>query len=105
MALVSLSSKCFNVVEAAHEAVKTGDAGRSAVMLKSIKEDGSRLQQQASILCDQLNKAEKEHQEKIEVLTYACQIGSKCRKIVFIYSNTICMSELQYICPNCNIYF
>ena len=46
------------------------------------------------------------------VVRYACQIGSKCRKIVFIYSNTIYMSELQYIYMsklqyillNCNIY-
>ena len=43
---------------------------------------------------------------------YACQIGSKCRKIVFIYFNTIYMSELQYIYMsklqyillNCSIY-
>ena len=40
----------------------------------------------------------------LKALKYACQIGSKCRKIVFIYSNTICMSKLQYIRVNCNVY-
>ena len=45
------------------EAVKSGDSFSSAVMLKSIKQDGLLLQKQASILCDELKKTEKKHQE------------------------------------------
>ena len=44
------------------EAVKSGDPFSSAVVLKSIKQDGLLLQKQASILCDELKKAEKKHQ-------------------------------------------
>ena len=42
--------------------------------------------------------------KEMKAANYACQIGSKCRKIVFIYSNTIYMSKLQYIRVNCNVY-
>ena len=38
------------------------------------------------------------------MVLYSCQMGSKCRKIVLIYSNTIYMSKLQYILLNFNIY-
>lgn len=69
MALVSLSSKCFNAVEAALKAVKTGDARRSTGILKSIKEDGLLLQQQSSVLYDELSKAEKDYQRRVEDLT------------------------------------
>ena len=49
--------------------VKTGNACSSAVMLKSIRQDGLLLQEQALIICDQLKKAEKKHQESDEDLT------------------------------------
>ena len=49
--------------------VKTGNACSSAVMLKSIRQDGLLLQKQAIIICDQLKKAEKKHQELDEDLT------------------------------------
>ena len=69
MALVSVSSKCFSTLETAIEALTSGSACSSEVMLKSLKQDGLRLQQQASALCCQLNKAEEEHQLKEEDLT------------------------------------
>ena len=69
MALVSLSSKCFNAVETALEAVKSGDTKRSAVVLRSARKDGQMLKQKADILIRQLSKAEKEHKCKVENLT------------------------------------
>ena len=69
MALVSLSSKCFNAGETALEAVKTGDAHGSAVILRTIKQDGLLLQQEASVLCDRLGEAEEYHKQKVEDLT------------------------------------
>lgn len=69
MALNSLSSKCFNAVETALEAVKSGDAHRSVVALQSVQKDGLLLQNRAAILIDQLSKAEKDHQQKVEGIT------------------------------------
>ncbi len=31
--------------------------------------------------------------------TYACQIGLKCQKVIFVWQVAIFMSELQFICP------
>ena len=69
MALVSVSSKCFNTMEMVFEAVKTGDTSRSEVMLKSMKQDGLLLQREASALCDRLKQAEGERQQQEEDLT------------------------------------
>ncbi len=35
---------------------------------------------------------------------YACQTGSKCRGVIFIYRVAIFMSTLHYIYPKCNMY-
>ena len=51
------------------EAVETGNADSSAVVIKSIRQDGLLLQKQASILCDELKEAEKKQQELGEDLT------------------------------------
>ena len=69
MSLIATSSRCFNALEAAVEAVKTGNADSSAVVIKSIRKDGLLLQKQASILCDKLKQVEKKHQESDEDLT------------------------------------
>ena len=69
MALISLSSKCFNAAETALEAVKSGDAERSAVVLHSVRKDGQMLKQKAAIVIDQLSKAEEDHKGKEENLT------------------------------------
>ena len=69
MALISLSSKCFNAVETALEAVKSGDAKRSAVVLRSVQKDGQMLKQKAAIVIRQLSKAEEDHKGKVENLT------------------------------------
>ena len=69
MALISVSSNCFNAVETALEAVKSGDAHLSVVALQSLQEDGLLLQKRAAILIDQLSKAEKDHQQKVEGIT------------------------------------
>ena len=69
MALNSLSYKCFNAVETALEAVKSGDSHRSVVALQSVQKDGLLLQNRAAILIDQLSKAEKDHQQKVEGVT------------------------------------
>lgn len=69
MALVSVSSKCFNAMEMVFEAVKSGNTSRSVVMLKSIKQDGLLLQREASALCGRLKQAEEEHQKQAEDLT------------------------------------
>lgn len=69
MALSSLSSKCFNAVETALEAVKSGDAKRSVVVLQSVKKDGQMLKQKAAILIRQLSKAEQDQKGKVENLT------------------------------------
>ena len=69
MALVSVSANCFSAVEKALFAMKTGDSRQSAVVLKSIKDDGLLLQREASVLCDQLSKAEEDHKQKVEDLT------------------------------------
>ena len=69
MALISMSSNCFNAVETALEAVKSGDAHLSVVALQSLQEDGLLLQKRAAILIDQLSKAEKDHQQKVEGIT------------------------------------
>lgn len=69
MALISLSSKCFNAVETALEAVKSGDAKRSGVILRSVRKDGQMLKQKAAILIGQLSQAEEDHKRKVENLT------------------------------------
>ena len=51
------------------EAGRTGNADSSAVVIKSIRQDGLLLQKQASILCDELKQAEKKQQELDEDLT------------------------------------
>ena len=69
IALNLLSSKCFNAVETAQEAVKSGDSHRSVVALQSVQKDGLLLQNRAAILIDQLSKAEKDHQQKVKGIT------------------------------------
>ena len=69
MSLIATSSRCFNALEAALEAVKTGNADSSEVMIKSIRQDGVLLQKQASILCDEFKQDEKKQQELDEDLT------------------------------------
>lgn len=69
MSLIATSSRCFNALEAALEAVKTGNADSSEVMIKSIRQDGVLLQKQASIRCDELKQDEKKQQELDEDLT------------------------------------
>ena len=69
MALVSLSFTFFRALEIALDAVKNGDARLSVFLLKSISQDGSLLRQLTTLLRDKLNEAEKEHQQKVEILT------------------------------------
>ena len=69
MSLIATSSRCFNALEAAVEAVKTGNVDSSEVMIKSIRQDGVLLQKQASIRCDELKQDEKKQQELDEDLT------------------------------------
>ena len=69
MSLIATSSRCFNTLEAALEAVTTGNADSSEVMIKSIRQDGVLLQKQASIRCDELKQDEKKQQELDEDLT------------------------------------
>ena len=69
MSLIATSSRCFNALEAAVEAVKTGNVDSSEVMIKSIRQDGVLLQKQASILCDEFKQDEKKQQELDEDLT------------------------------------
>ena len=69
MALVSLSFTFFRALEIALDAVKNGDARVSVFLLKSISQDGSLLRQLTTLLRDKLNEAEKEHQQKVEILT------------------------------------
>ena len=69
MSLIATSSRCFNALEAAVEAVKTGNVDISEVMIKSIRQDGVLLQKQASILCDEFKQDEKKQQELDEDLT------------------------------------
>lgn len=86
MALVTMSSRCFNTIQTFFEAVKTGDTSSSKVMLKSIKQDGLLLQREALALCDRLKQAEEEHQKQDEDLTrqindlYQEQIQQEKRK-------------------------
>ena len=37
-------------------------------------------------------------------IAYACQTGSKCRIVMFMYRVAIFTSKLHYIYPKCNIY-
>ena len=69
MALVSLSFTLFRAWEIALEAVKKGDAHLSLFLLKSINQGGSLLLQLTTFLRDKLNETEKEHQQKVEILT------------------------------------
>ena len=69
MSLAATSSRCFNALETAVEAVKTGNADSAAVVIRSIRQDGLLLQKQASILCDELRQAEEKKQELDEDLT------------------------------------
>ena len=69
MALVSLSFTFFRALEITLDAVKNGDARLSVFLLKSISQDGSLLKQLTTLLRDKLNEAEKEHQQKGEILT------------------------------------
>lgn len=69
MSLIATGSRCFNALEAAVEAVKTGNVDSSEVMIKSIRQDGVLLQKQASILCDEFKQDEKKQQELDEDLT------------------------------------
>ena len=86
MSLIATSSRCFNALETAVEAVKTGNADSSAVVIKSIRQDGLLLQQQSTILCDELRQAEMKQQELDEDLIrqrdklYAEEVELKNRK-------------------------
>ena len=63
MSLIATSPRCFNALEAAVEAVKTGNADSPQIIIKSLRQDGLLLQKQASILCDELKQAKKKQQE------------------------------------------
>ena len=39
-----------------------------------------------------------------EAHEYACQTGSKCRRVIFVYRVAMFLSKLHYIYPKCNIY-
>ena len=69
MALVSISFTFFRALEIALDAVKNGDARLSVFLLKSINQGGSLLRQLTTLLRDKLNETEKEHQQKVEILT------------------------------------
>ena len=86
MSLIATSSRCFNALETAVEAVKTGNADISAVVIKSIRQDGLLLQQLSIILCAELRQAEMKQQELDEDLIrqrdklYAEEVELKNRK-------------------------
>ena len=69
MSLIATSPRCFNALEAAVEAVKTGNADSPQIIIKSLRQDGLLLQKQASILCDKFKKDEEKHQELDKDLT------------------------------------
>lgn len=78
MALISLSSKCFNAVETALEAVRKGDVQCSAVVLRSIRKDGQMLKQRASTLISHLSEAEEDYKRKVE--DHTRRINDLCEK-------------------------
>ena len=86
MSLIATSSRCFNALETAVEAVKTGNADISVVVIKSIRQDGLLLQQLSIILCAELRQAEMKQQELDEDLIrqrdklYAEEVELKNRK-------------------------
>ncbi|XP_068716849.1 tropomyosin alpha-1 chain-like [Montipora capricornis] len=69
MALVSLSSECFNSLDRALKALNAGDISSSQAALHVIKRGGSKLQREAAALCAKLKIAEEESQRQNESLT------------------------------------
>ena len=106
MSLIATSSRCFNALEAAVEAVKTGNADRSAVIIESIRQDGLLLQKQASILCDKFKKDEEKHQELDKDLTrqinklYAEEVELKNRRQALEAKKSALNGERDLCCRN-----
>ena len=106
MSLIATSCRCFNALKAAVEAVKTGNADSSAVVIKSIRKDGLLLQKQASILCDKLKQVEKKHQESDEDLTrqinklYAEEVKLKNRRQALEAKKSALNDERDRCCRN-----
>jgi len=88
------------------EAVKTGNADSSAVVIKSIRQDGLLLQKQASILCDELKQAEKKQQELDADLTrqinklYAEEVELKIRRQGLEAKKSALNEERERCCRN-----
>ena len=106
MSLIATSSRCFNALETAVEAVKTGNADSSAVVIKSIRQDGLLLQKQSTILCDELRQAEKKQQELDEDLIrqrdklYAEEVELKNRKQALEAKKSALKKERERWCRN-----
>ena len=106
MSLIATSLRCFNVLEAAVEAVKTGNADSSAVIIKSLRQDGLLLQKQASILCDKLKQAEKKYQKLNEDLTrqinklYAEEVELKNKRQALEAKKSALKDERDRCCRN-----
>ena len=106
MSLTATSSRCFNALETAVEAVKTGNVDSSAVVIRSIRQDGLLLQKQASILCDELRQAEKKQQELDEDLTrqinklHAEEVKLKNRRQALEAKKSALNKERERCCRN-----
>ena len=88
------------------EAVKSGDSFSSAVMLKSIKQDGLLLQKQASILCDELKRRKRSIREIDEGLTgqinklHAEEVAPKNKKQALEAKKSALNEERERYCRN-----
>ena len=106
MSLIATSSRCFNALEAAVEAVKTGNADRSARIIKSIRQDGLLLQKHASILCFKFKNDEKKHQELDKDLTrqmnklYAVEVELKNGRQALEAKKSALNDERDLCCRN-----
>lgn len=106
MSLIATRSRCFNALEAAVEAVKTGNVDSSEVMIKSIRQDGVLLQKQASILCDEFKQDEKKQQELDEDLTrqinklHAEEVELKNRRQALEAKKSALNEERERCCRN-----
>ena len=106
MSLTATSSRRFNALETAVEAVKTGNANSSAILIRSIRQDGLLLQKQASILCDELRQAEKKQQELDEDLTrqinklHAEEVKLKNRRQALEAKKSALNKERERCCRN-----
>ena len=106
MSLIATSSRCFNALETALEAVKTGNADSLAAVIKSIRKDWLLLQKQASILCDERKQAEKKQQELGEDLTrqlnklHAQEVELKNRRQALEVKKSALNKEIERCCRN-----